>query len=109
LITLFAGPRAYIPRSRICRRGRHAGCCGWPFRNPSHTFAAEVRAAQDGDRELWLLQTSRPGVFAAGDVRSGSIKRVASAVGEGAVAVRFLHEYLAGASARAREPVVEVP
>jgi thioredoxin reductase (NADPH) len=41
------------------------------------------------------LETSRPGVFAAGDVRSGSIKRVASAVGEGAMAVRFVHEYLA--------------
>ena len=42
-----------------------------------------------------MMQTSRPGVFAAGDVRSGSIKRVASAVGEGAMAVRMIHEYLA--------------
>jgi thioredoxin reductase (NADPH) len=41
-----------------------------------------------------LLETSRPGVFAAGDVRSGSVKRVASAVGEGAMAVQFVHEYL---------------
>jgi thioredoxin reductase (NADPH) len=40
------------------------------------------------------LETSRPGVFAAGDVRSGSIKRVASAVGEGAMAVRFVHQRL---------------
>jgi thioredoxin reductase (NADPH) len=38
------------------------------------------------------LETSRPGVFAAGDVRSGSVKRVASAVGEGAMAVRMLYE-----------------
>jgi thioredoxin reductase (NADPH) len=44
-----------------------------------------------------LLETSRPGVFAAGDVRSGSIKRVASAVGEGAMAVRFVHERLSHA------------
>jgi thioredoxin reductase (NADPH) len=36
-----------------------------------------------------------PGVFAAGDVRSGSIKRVASAVGEGSMAVRLVHQYLA--------------
>ena len=43
----------------------------------------------------FLLETSRPGVFAAGDVRSGSVKRVASAVGEGAMAVQFVHEYLA--------------
>jgi thioredoxin reductase (NADPH) len=41
-----------------------------------------------------LLETSLPGVFAAGDVRSGSIKRVASAVGEGAMAVRLVHERL---------------
>jgi thioredoxin reductase (NADPH) len=41
------------------------------------------------------LETSLPGVFAAGDVRSGSIKRVASAVGEGAMAVRLIHQYLA--------------
>jgi thioredoxin reductase (NADPH) len=45
-------------------------------------------------RPPFLLETSRPGVFAAGDVRSGSIKRVASAVGEGAMAVQFVHEYL---------------
>jgi thioredoxin reductase (NADPH) len=46
------------------------------------------------DREPLLLETSTPGVFAAGDVREGSIKRVASAVGEGATAVRMVHEYL---------------
>jgi thioredoxin reductase (NADPH) len=45
-------------------------------------------------REPFLLETSRPGVFAAGDVRAGSVKRVASAVGEGAMAVQFVHEYL---------------
>ncbi len=45
-------------------------------------------------REPFLLETSRRGVFAAGDVRSGSVKRVASAVGEGSMAVQFVHEYL---------------
>jgi thioredoxin reductase (NADPH) len=45
-------------------------------------------------RQPHLLETSRPGVFAAGDVRSGSAKRVASAVGEGSMAVLFVHEYL---------------
>jgi thioredoxin reductase (NADPH) len=45
-------------------------------------------------RPPFLLETSRPGVFAAGDVRSGSIKRVASAVGEGSMAVQFVHEYM---------------
>jgi thioredoxin reductase (NADPH) len=47
------------------------------------------------DREPFHLETSRPGVFAAGDVRLGSTKRVASAVGEGAMAVMFVHQYLA--------------
>ena len=51
--------------------------------------------ARDGrDRPPLPLETSRPGVFAAGDVRSGSIKRVASAVGEGATAVRMIHQHL---------------
>jgi thioredoxin reductase (NADPH) len=45
-------------------------------------------------RQPFLLETSRPGVFAAGDVRSGSIKRVASAVGEGSMSVQFVHEFL---------------
>ena len=46
------------------------------------------------DREPFFLETSRPGIFAAGDVRLGSTKRVASAVGEGAMAVQLAHEYL---------------
>jgi thioredoxin reductase (NADPH) len=45
-------------------------------------------------RPPFYLETSRAGVFAAGDVRSDSVKRVASAVGEGAMAVQFVHEYL---------------
>jgi thioredoxin reductase (NADPH) len=59
-----------------------------------------LRAAANGEwrdgRPPLLLETSRPGVLAVGDVRSGSIKRVASAVGEGSMAVRLVHEYLAG-------------
>ena len=50
--------------------------------------------APGGSRQPFLLETSRPGVFAAGDVRAGSVKRVASAVGEGSMAVQFVHEYL---------------
>jgi thioredoxin reductase (NADPH) len=50
---------------------------GWPLERPPH-----------------LLETSVPGVFAAGDVRHGSIKRVASAVGEGAIAIQLVHDYL---------------
>jgi len=50
---------------------------------------------QDRSREPFLLETSLPGVFAAGDVRSGSIKRCTSAVGEGSMAVKLVHQYLA--------------
>ncbi len=47
-----------------------------------------------GDRLPFLLETSTPGVFVAGDVRHGSVKRVASAVGEGSMAVMYVHRYL---------------
>jgi thioredoxin reductase (NADPH) len=46
-------------------------------------------------RDPFLLETSLPGVFAAGDVRHGSIKRVAAGVGEGSMAIAFVHQYLA--------------
>jgi thioredoxin reductase (NADPH) len=46
------------------------------------------------DRDPFLLETNVPGIFAAGDVRYGSVKRVASGVGEGAIAVQFVHRYL---------------
>jgi thioredoxin reductase (NADPH) len=52
---------------------------GWPLRRPP-----------------MLLESSLPGVFAVGDVRCGSVKRVASAVGEGSVAIRLIHDYLRG-------------
>ena len=58
-----------------------------------------TRRASEGngwklDRAPFLLETSVPGVFVAGDVRNGSVKRVASAVGEGCAAVMFVHQYL---------------
>jgi thioredoxin reductase (NADPH) len=63
------------------------------------TGAAAARAANGQFDELGraplMLETAEPGVFAVGDVRSGSIKRVASAVGEGSMAVRLVHEHLA--------------
>ena len=58
-------------------------------------------------RDPYLLETSLPGVFAAGDVRSGSVKRAAAAVGEGSIAVRFVSEHLgrrAGFAAPAPQP-----
>jgi thioredoxin reductase (NADPH) len=48
----------------------------------------------DRDRDPFYLESSVPGIFAAGDVRANSVKRVASAVGEGAMAVTLVHRYL---------------
>jgi thioredoxin reductase (NADPH) len=47
------------------------------------------------ERPPYLLETSLPGVFAVGDVRVGSLKRVAAAVGDGSTAVQFIHQYMA--------------
>ena len=46
------------------------------------------------DRQPFLLETNVPGIFAAGDVRHGSMKRVAAGVGEGSIAVQLVHQYL---------------
>ncbi len=55
----------------------------------------QARDAWKLDRDPYLLETSVPGIFAAGDVRHGSVKRCASAVGEGSIAIQFVHQYLA--------------
>jgi thioredoxin reductase (NADPH) len=54
------------------------------------------------ERDPFLLETSVPGVFACGDVRSGPVKRVAAAVGEGSMAIAFVHQYLAEPAAAVR-------
>jgi thioredoxin reductase (NADPH) len=56
------------------------------------------------ERDRFLLETSVPGIFACGDVRSGPVKRVAAAVGEGSMAIAFVHQYLRDAEARAGTP-----
>lgn len=62
-------------------------------------FILTGRAARSNgwsaSREPFPLETSRPGIFAAGDVRAGSVKRVTSAVGEGSMVVKYVHEHLA--------------
>jgi thioredoxin reductase (NADPH) len=79
-------PSGYVlTGADLLRRDRTGG--DWPLARPPLVF-----------------ETSIPGVFAAGDVRHGSIKRVASAVGEGAVAVQLVHQYLAELEAIAPAP-----
>ncbi|HEX8201084.1 MAG TPA: NAD(P)/FAD-dependent oxidoreductase, partial [Isosphaeraceae bacterium] len=61
----------------VCSGPRITRDDGWPLARPPH-----------------ILETSRPGIFAVGDVRADSVKRVASAVGEGSIAVQFIHQVL---------------
>ena len=60
------------------------------------TRSDDFKRLWKSEREPFLLESSTPGVMAAGDVRAGAMNRVASAVGEGAMAIKFVHEYLAG-------------
>ena len=60
---------------------------------PAALYSDADDARRSTQRQPMMLETSQPGVFAAGDVRSGSVKRVASAVGEGSMAIRQIHEY----------------
>ncbi|MBJ7385555.1 MAG: FAD-dependent oxidoreductase, partial [Mycolicibacterium sp.] len=60
---------------------------------PAALYSDVAGSQTRNPRQPMTLETSRPGVFAVGDVRSGSVKRVSSAVGEGAMAVRQVHEY----------------
>jgi thioredoxin reductase (NADPH) len=68
---------------------------GVEFRSPENKAAGKFALLWKEKRAPFLLETSVPGIFVAGDVRHGSIKRAASAVGEGSIAVQFAHQYLA--------------
>ena len=76
--TGWLGGQVELDETRFILAGLSAAACAGPGLAPS------------------MLETSLPGVFAAGDVRSGSVKRVASAVGEGAMAVQLVHAHLHG-------------
>jgi thioredoxin reductase (NADPH) len=67
---------------------------GFVFAGPDLLTEGERPAGWPLDRDPYHLETSVPGVFVAGDVRADSVKRVASAVGEGAMAVMLVHRYL---------------
>ncbi len=69
---------------------------GFVITGPQLTSGGKRPELWDVDRDPYLLESSIPGVFVAGDVRAESVKRVASAVGEGALAVTLIHRYLAG-------------
>jgi thioredoxin reductase (NADPH) len=78
--------------------------CPYGLRRDSNGFVLtgpDLGRSWKLDREPLFLESSQPGVFFAGDARYGSVKRVAAAVGEGAMAVQQVHRYLAGLEARA--------
>jgi thioredoxin reductase (NADPH) len=67
---------------------------GFILTGPDLMHGGERPKGWTPDRDPFLLETNVPGIFAVGDVRHGSVKRVASGVGEGSVAVQFIHQYL---------------
>jgi thioredoxin reductase (NADPH) len=67
---------------------------GFVYTGPDLMLDGKRPSGWDRDRDPYHLETSVPGIFAAGDVRANSVKRVASAVGEGAMAVTLVHRYL---------------
>jgi thioredoxin reductase (NADPH) len=67
---------------------------GFVLTGPDVMGAGQTPRNWNLDRDPYLLEASVPGVFAIGDVRHGSVKRVASSVGEGAIAVQFVHQHL---------------
>jgi thioredoxin reductase (NADPH) len=80
----------WLPRALICDQNGYV-CTGRDVMDQMR----ETPGAWPLERDPYLLETSIPGVFAAGDVRHGSIKRVASGVGEGSMAIAFVHQFLA--------------
>jgi thioredoxin reductase (NADPH) len=76
------------------RRDEH----GFLLTGPDVLEEGEVGRSWTLKRDPYFLESSQPGAFFAGDVRHGSVKRVASAVGEGAMAVQLVHRYLAGSN-----------
>ena len=67
------------------------------------------RGGWELDRDPYLLETSVPGIFACGDVRFSPVKRVAAAVGEGSMAIAFVHQFLREAATDAATAATPVP
>jgi thioredoxin reductase (NADPH) len=86
-----AAPRTEWLPPEVLRDGK-----GFLLAGPDLRVDGKLPGEWKENREPFLLESSVPGVFVAGDVRHGSVKRVASAVGEGSIAVQFVHQYLAG-------------
>jgi thioredoxin reductase (NADPH) len=87
-IFIGAAPKTDWMPSELCRDSK-----GFILAGPD--LKAQSPKSWTLDRDPYLLETSVPGIFVAGDVRFNSVKRCASAVGEGSIAIQFVHQYLA--------------
>jgi thioredoxin reductase (NADPH) len=87
-IFIGAEPKTSWLPPNLCRDGK-----GFILAGPD--LKAQSPKSWTLDRDPYLLETSVPGIFVAGDVRFNSVKRCASAVGEGSIAIQFVHQYLA--------------
>lgn len=83
-----------VPRTQMLEGKLQLDPAGFIITGPDLSVDGKRPPGWRLKRDPYLLETSIPGVFAAGDVRHHSVKRVASAVGEGAVTVQFVHQYL---------------
>ncbi|MGD1942423.1 MAG: FAD-dependent oxidoreductase [Leptolyngbyaceae cyanobacterium] len=88
---IFIGARPYTDwlGEAIARDER-----GFILTGPDQSLSSQAAEPWPLERDPYLLETTVPGVFAVGDVRHGSVKRVASGVGEGSICVQFVHQYL---------------
>jgi len=87
---------SWLPPAVICDKRGYV-CTGRDVTD----LVAQQNGSWPLERDPYLLETSVPGIFAVGDVRHGSIKRVASGVGEGSMAIAFIHQYFSERQAAA--------
>jgi thioredoxin reductase (NADPH) len=83
-----------VPHSEIVKGLVERDAAGFIITGPDLVRNGHMPATWKQKRDPYLLETSVPGIFAAGDIRQGAVRRVASAVGQGAIAISLVHQYL---------------